>query len=161
MSAVNLTQVKTRIIQPMLNLLPSVWNNQAACNLLAYTFLAESGGGQFIAQIGGGPAIGPFQMETATHDDCWTNYLSFNPELARVGRLLACGGVPSAPQMAGNWSYAAFMARVRYIRSPLALPAAGDAVGIVTAWKNIYNTAGGAGVIDAAHIALAEQAIAA
>ena len=161
MSAANLTQVKTRIIQPMLNLLPLVWNSQAACNLLAYTFLAESGGGQYIAQLGGGPAIGPFQMETATHDDCWTNYLAFNPELANVGRSLACGGVTGAAQMAGNWSYAAFMARVKFIRSPGALPAADDAPGIVRYWKVVYNTAGGSGAIDAAHIALAEQAIAA
>jgi len=161
MSAVNLTQVKTRIIQPMLNLLPSVWNSRSACNILSYTFLAESNGGQFIAQIGGGPGTGPFQMETATHDDCWVNYLAFNLELARIGRLLACGGVPSAPQMAGNWSYAAFMARVKYIRAPGALPAANDAEGICNYHKAVYNTSGGATVVNAAHIALAEQAIAA
>ena len=157
----NLTQVKTRIIQPMLNLLPAKWNTQAAANILAYTFLAESGGGQYIAQLGGGPAIGPFQMETVTHDDCWTNFLHYQMILSSVGRNLACGAVPSAAQMAGNWSYAAFMARVKYIRSPLALPAANDAAGICNAHKAIYNTAGGATVVDAAHIALAEQAISA
>ena len=157
----NLTQVKTRIIQPMLNLLPAKWNTQAASNLLAYTFLAESGGGQYIAQLGGGPAIGPFQMETATHDDCWKNFLGFQMVLSAVGRNLACGAVPGAAQMAGNWSYAAFMARVKYIRAPGALPAACDAEGICNYHKTVYNTAGGATVVDAAHIAMAEQAISA
>lgn len=143
----------------MLNMLPARFSSQAAANLLAYTFLAESGGGEYVAQIGGGPALGPFQMETATHDDCWVNYLDFQKALVVVGRALACGSVPSAPQMAGNWSYAAFMARVKYIRAPQALPAANDPAGLVGAWKTIYNTAGGAGAIDASHIALAQQAI--
>ena len=157
----NITQVKTLIIQPMLDLLPARWNSQAANNLLAYTFLAESNGGEYIAQLGGGPAIGPFQMEPATHDDCWSNFLNNQMLLSAVGHNLACGGTPGSAQMAGNWSYAAFMARVRYIRSPLTLPVADDAAGIVRYWKVVYNTAGGAGLIDAAHIALAEQAIAA
>lgn len=161
MSAVNLTQVKTKIIQPVLTMLPAQYNTQAAMNLLAYTFLAESGGGADIAQIGGGPALGPFQMEPATHDDCWVNFLDYNGQLGIVGRHLACGAVPNSQQLAGNWSYAAFMCRVKYIRSPLPMPAANDPVAIATYWKTAYNTAGGAGVIDADHIALAQQAIAA
>lgn len=157
----NLTQVKTRIIQPMLNLLPAQYNTQAAANLLTYTFLAESGGGEYIVQLSGGPALGPFQMETATHDDCWVNFLDYQAALAVVGRALACAGAPGAAQMAGNWSYAAFMARVKYIRAPGALPAANDPVGLVGAWKAIYNSALGAGAVDASHIAMAQQAIAA
>lgn len=157
----NLTQVKTRIIQPVLNALGPLWDSQAAANLLTYTFLAESGGGQNIVQLGGGPALGPFQMEPATHDDCWANFLAYQQELAAIGKQLACGGNVGSSQMVGNWSYAAFMARVRYIRAPQALPAPNDAAGIANYHKTVYNTSLGATVVDAEHIAWAQQAIAA
>lgn len=157
----NLTQVKNSIIQPVLDTLPSALTSPAALNLLAYTFLAESGGGEYVTQLGGGPALGPFQMEPATHDDCWRNYLDYEPVLADAGRRLACGSAPTAQQLAGNWLYAAFMCRIKYARSPLSLPAANDAAGLVAYWKQIYNSALGAGAADTAHAALAEQAIAA
>ena len=157
----NISQVKTKIIQPMLNMLPAVYNTQAAANLLAYTFLAESNGGEYIVQLNGGPAIGPFQMEPATHDDCWSNFLDFRSNLAAVGRHVACGSVPTPQQMAANWIYAAFMCRVKYIRAAAPLPAANDPFGIVTYWKTAYNSALGAGTIDQFHIDKANQAISA
>jgi hypothetical protein len=156
----NVSQVKNKIIQPMLNMLPNQYNTASAANLLAYTFMAESNGGEYIVQIGGGPALGPFQMEPATHDDCWINFIDYQkPPLAAIGRQLACGGVPSAGQMTGNWLYAAFMARIKYIRSPLEMPLSTDATAIVSYWKAIYNTSGGAGQIDQSHINMAQQAI--
>ena len=43
-------------------------------------------------QLGGGPALGLFQMETATHDDCWNNFLKFRKGLAdKVRRTLNPG----------------------------------------------------------------------
>jgi hypothetical protein len=33
-------------------------------------------------QMGGGPARGFFQMELATHNDIWQNFLKFRKELA-------------------------------------------------------------------------------
>ncbi|MDX1428656.1 MAG: hypothetical protein R3282_00145, partial [Rhodothermales bacterium] len=39
---------------------------------------------EFRRQLGGGPARGLFQMEPATHDDCWENYLNFRRSLAET-----------------------------------------------------------------------------
>src|SRR5215470_12922623 len=97
-------------------------------------------------QLGGGPALGLFQMETATHDDCWNNYLTFRTELAnRVKRTLDPGQEAVADTMKVNDRYAAAMCRIRYLRAPGALPAANDRAAMANYWKQNYNTPLGAG----------------
>jgi hypothetical protein len=97
-------------------------------------------------QLGNGPAVGLFQMEPATHDDCWTNFLKFRAGLADlVKSTLAAGEKPVAESMVNNDRYAAAMCRVRYIRAPGALPAANDVAAIAAYWKLHYNTPLGAG----------------
>jgi hypothetical protein len=97
-------------------------------------------------QLGGGPALGLFQMETATHDDCWNNYLKFRKELGeKVKQTLEAGQQPSAQTMKVNDRYAAAMCRVRYMRVPAALPVANDIDGMANYWKEHYNTPLGAG----------------
>jgi hypothetical protein len=97
-------------------------------------------------QLGGGPALGLFQMETATHDDCWKNYLKFRSDLGnRVKQTLDAGQQPLAQTMKVNDRYAAAMCRVRYMRVSAALPAANDIEGMANYWKEHYNTALGAG----------------
>lgn len=59
-------------------------------------------------QLGGGPALGLFQMETATHDDCWNNFLKFRVQLAnRVKQILDPGQEAQAAVMKMNDRYAA------------------------------------------------------
>ena len=97
-------------------------------------------------QLGGGPALGLFQMETATHDDCWNNYLKFRKELGeKVKQTLEAGQQPLAQTMKVNDRYAAAMCRVRYMRVPAALPVANDIDGMADYWKEHYNTPLGAG----------------
>jgi hypothetical protein len=97
-------------------------------------------------QLGNGPAVGLFQMEPATHDDCWVNFLDFRPGLANLVRAtLAAGEQPVASTMVNNDRYAAAMCRVRYLRAPGALPAADDVAAIAGYWKLHYNTPLGAG----------------
>ena len=97
-------------------------------------------------QLGGGPALGLFQMETATHDDCWSNYLKFRSDLAnRVKQTLEAGQQPLAAIMKVNDRYAAAMCRIRYLRAPGALPAANDTAAMANYWKEHYNTPLGAG----------------
>lgn len=111
----------------------------------------------YLAQVGGGPALGLWQMEPATHADIWTNFLRYRKDLRRrVSELL----VPGVPPLAAavdlaiapgpvalvlNLSYAAAMCRVHYYRSKAPLPAAGDVTGMAKRWKDSYNTAAGAG----------------
>jgi hypothetical protein len=97
-------------------------------------------------QLGGGPALGLFQMESATHDDCWNNFLKFRKGLAdKVTRTLNPEQKARAAAMKVNDRYAAAMCRVRYMRVAAALPAANDIEGMANYWKEHYNTPLGAG----------------
>src|SRR5262250_1126344 len=116
--------------------------------LLLVTAIQESPVNTLIhrQQLGGGPALGLFQMETATHDDCWNNYLKFRTELAnRVKQTLDPGQEAVAATMKVNDRYAAAMCRIRYLRAPGALPAANDTAAMANYWKQNYNTPLGAG----------------
>lgn len=162
MTGLNLSQVKNLIVIPTLAALPSRWNSPAAVNLLVGTVVAESSA-TYLHQLGTGPAIGLWEMEPATHDDCWNTFLNSPSQAdlahAVAGLALAGGAFPGATQMAGNLYYACAMARVKYIRSPQALPAANDAAGLARMWKSVYNSSLGAGVIDGAHVLMFQQAI--
>jgi hypothetical protein len=97
-------------------------------------------------QLGGGPALGLFQMEPATHDDCWNNYLNFRSGLAnKVRSTLEAGQAPVAQTLKVNDRYAAAMCRVRYMRVAQALPNQDDITAIADYWKQHYNTPLGAG----------------
>lgn len=121
-------------------------DSPAAEQLLLATALQESDL-RATVQLGGGPALGYFQMEPATHDDIWANFLRYRVELAASLRDLAgiAAGTPRAALLASNHRYAAAMTRVHYMRVPAPLPPAGDAAAMAAYWKDHYNTAGGAG----------------
>ena len=120
----------------------------AAQQLLLGTALQESG----LAtrrQMGGGPALGFFQMEPATANDIWDNYLKFRAPLAAlVTGLLSTPAADRVAELETNDSYAAGMARIRYARVPEALPALDDIDAMAAYWKQHYNTPGGAGTAD-------------
>jgi len=97
-------------------------------------------------QLGDGPALGLFQMEPATHDDCWNNFLKFRTELAdKVKLTLEFGQQPMPAAMKVNDLYAAAMCRVKYVRAPAALPGQDDITAMANYWKQHYNTPLGAG----------------
>lgn len=98
-------------------------------------------------QIGGGPALGLWEIENATHHDCWVNYLNARPDLAR--KIIALCPPDSGAvfeQLEFNDPYACAMARVKYLRAPGAIP--GDLAGQAEYYKRTYNTAGGASTVD-------------
>jgi hypothetical protein len=146
-NGLNISEVKELIIVPTLKMFPIKWNTAAAINLLAGTMLVESHG-VYIEQVGGGPAIGICQMEPATHDDCYNTFLNYTPNadlLRAVQSFIMPSNVLSRlDQMHGNLYYAFAMARVKYIRVPMDLPAAEDALGLANYHKAFYNTANGA-----------------
>jgi len=67
--------------------------------------------------------------------------------------------VGNAIAMVESLAYACALAMVRFYRSPIALPAAGDAAGMNRAWRLGYNTTLGAGAVDAAPTALCQAII--
>lgn len=130
------------VINPALETLGM--HSQAAVELLLGTALQESGL-RSLRQAGGGPALGLFQMEPATHDDIHLNFLAFRPDLQDKLRSLCSLFLPEA--LAGSLWYSAAMCRLHYYRKAEPLPAAGNIPDQASYWKRHYNTPLGKGSV--------------
>lgn len=137
----NLNQFKECILVPTLSTMQMYSDD--ALELLIFTCAAESNGGTYLKQIKG-PALGIFQMEPATHQDIWVNYI-FNS--SRIISLLSfnfqCPTIQLAERMVYDLQYAAVMARLHYSRFPEPLPDKDDVDGLFDYYKKYYNTESG------------------
>lgn len=140
---INHQQLRQYVIRPTLQAINLY--SPAAEELLILTAAHESALGYWLHQING-PAMGIYQMEPATHDDCWVNYLDYRAALG--GKISQWGDSPD--DMIGNLYYATAMARVKYLRDSETIPEANDLRGLAAYWKRVYNTAQGKGTIDQA-----------
>ena len=114
----------------------------AAVNLLMGTAMQESNC-EYLKQLGGGPALGIYQMEPATHEDLWDNYITLHRNI--------WDRIPDEPyykidtEMIWNIKYATLMARIHYWRVAEALPDKDDVEGLANYWKKYWNTLSGKG----------------
>lgn len=121
----------------------------AAEDLIMGTIAQESHLGTYIKQLGRGPALGLVQMEPATHNDIWNNYLKYKPELAKKIEELSLSNFSKQPsQLTGNMYYSIAMCRVHYLRVREAMPAHGDVLAYANYWKKYYNTVLGKGTVQ-------------
>lgn len=130
-----------RVIEATLERLPPPMQGPKAVELLMGTAAHESHGGTYLYQIAG-PALGIYQMEPATHDSLWANYLRYRPDLAASVRALAASyavhnGVPYSRQLVTNLEYSTAMARIRYLPAPPPVP--GTVEGQAEYWDRWYN----------------------
>lgn len=95
---------------------------------------------KYVQQIGGGPALGWFQCESATHRDMWQNWIPARADLKDRLRIL-CEGLERDGALIAHPMYAAAICGAHYLRDRRALPAAGDAQGMAAMHKVAYNTA--------------------
>lgn len=111
---------------------------------------------QYLHQLHGGPAVGVCQMEPATHDDIWSNYLFYRPSLNWKARYFSHRSMwpgtarPKAEDTHWNLAYAVVMCRLHYYRQSfssqgLETPLPGDFGMMAKIWKTFYNTPAGAG----------------
>ncbi|MEY8199453.1 MAG: hypothetical protein RPS47_09450 [Colwellia sp.] len=133
------------IVRPTIKRI-GMWS-PAAENILIGTIYQESRGGYYLHQLGNGPALGVYQIEPATHNDVWKNYLNYRDALAKKVKNLAAPGVLDE-QLIVNLSYATAIARIIYYRKPSALPAANDVQALGEYWKEHYNTEQGKGTVE-------------
>jgi len=91
-------------------------HSDAALNMLLMIAAHESLGFKFRRQIGGGPALGVFQMEPPTHDDVWRRSRSIMRNAKR------CGYTQDSKRLATDDKYAIFMARHKLMLDPAPLP---------------------------------------
>lgn len=152
--SLNVSQVKTLIVAPALEAMGM--NSPAALNLVTGTGLVESDYTSLLQT--NGPALGLWQMEPATHNDIWTNFVNLQPVVMRRLKTLMLPGAPLS-QLTGNLLYAAAMCRIKYYRAPQPLPVATNAADLAAYWKAVYNSDLGAGVVDPVTVALFGQAV--
>ena len=139
---IDVKQFRYEVVRPTLTHL-ALWS-QAAENLLVGTALKESGL-RYLKQIGGGPALGLYQIEPATHMDLFDNYLRWRPTKKCSLMTVAVPDVDLNHQLITNLAYATGVARLIYYRVSEAMPDADDIEGLAAYWKTYYNTIHGAG----------------
>jgi len=136
----NVKQLREYVVRPVLRELDA-YSEHAEMLLLGTA--AQESSFELIHQVGGGPAMGLWQMEPATHSDIVNKYLKYRPELAaKVFRASGCAGL-DCNNLIKNLSYACAMARVHYLRVKEPLPV--DLEGQAAYYKQHYNTPGGKG----------------
>ncbi len=137
-------QFKEYIVKPTLRQLqPHIPYSEEAVELLVATATAESLRGTYVVQKGG-PALGVYQMEPATHSDIWNNFLAYKDELYE----LLEDEYTDELDLTANLRYATIMARLHYYRVKEPLPAADDLEAQARYWKDHYNTHLGKGTVD-------------
>lgn len=148
--SLDVAQLRSEVVRPALE---AIGLHSEAAELLVLGTGATESGYRYIRQIGKGPAVGLWQMEPATYDDIWRNFLAYRTSLrAQVLAIVhrASGFEPPAQEMAWNLRLAAAMCRVHYHRRCRVggvekLPAPGDVRAMAETWKSAYNTRLGAG----------------
>ena len=122
-------------------------HSEEAVNLLLGTCAQESAFGKYSRQLGNGPALGIYQMEPFTYNDCLVNFLKYKPDLlAKILKVSGLDQFPDAEEMVNNDVFAACMCRVRYLRASGAIPKTID--GQAKYWKQHYNTRLGKGTVE-------------
>jgi len=122
---------------------PEIKYSIQAENLILGTGAHESMGWTKRKQMGGGPALGLFQMEPNTFNDIVNNYLRYHPNIVEKIKQIAKTNVLSSVDLINNDKLAICMCRVHYLRVPEPIP--NDLSGWAKYWKKWYNTAKGRG----------------
>jgi hypothetical protein len=115
-----------------------------ATDLLLGTCAVESRFGTYLKQVQG-PALGVFQIEPTTLTGIWENFLNYREDLSEKIKQVSGVGEPSLLDCEANLVYQICMARVFYLRKPMALPSTLD--GQARYWKKYYNTHLGRGTV--------------
>ena len=157
-----LFQLYTFIIKPTLAHMGPKYEGATAERLLLGTIAHESKGihlDQRLSQSDTtlGPAIGIYQIEPATHNDVWDNFLLFRSELGSKIQNLLAGWPDRDTQLAANLSYATAIARTIYFRRPEALPEPDDTEGIWWYYKHWWNSLEGAATMGAWNLAYTDM----
>lgn len=137
----NCEQLTELVIKPTISDLGLY--SEEAVELLIFTCANESHGGTYIKQVKG-PALGIYQMEPATYNDLWQNFLYKNLSLLlQFNHNFDLHQMPSEMRMVYDLRFATAMARIFYARIKEALPKANDLEGIWSYYKRFYNTVNG------------------
>lgn len=148
--SIDIDQLRQDIVSPVLKKL-ELWSLSAE-NLILGTAAQESALGTYVRQLGGGPALGIYQMEPTTYYDLWTNYIRRKPKLYYMLSKVCskCGkkDIPDASELMYNLAFATAMTRIHYLRIPELLPQHNSTKDLALYWKRYYNTPKGKGTVE-------------
>ena len=137
------------LINPTLGMINKPgFNSPLIRRLLLCTMAIESDMGQYLKQIGGGPAMCVYQMEPDTEQDILHECDIINSNRCNIGTILddlLCG-LPNGnagEQLAASQVYATLMARCKYWMDTEPLPE-DTPEAMYKYYKRIYNTPDGA-----------------
>lgn len=138
------------IIFPTLQQLGGSYQSQAARQLILATSAQESRCGDYLKQMGNGPALGLYQMEPATANDLIDGWLKPTKRWDTVKQFASQAGMdqPYLISMVGELFYATAMARMKYFRASGPLPAYNDFEGMWAYYKKWWNSTLGAATKD-------------
>lgn len=132
------------VIRPALDAV-GLWSD-AAGQLLLGTALQESGLCHR-RQIGGGPALGLFQIEPATYQDQYDNYLRYPGHTDLLRKVLLVAERTEWPEpewLVCHDRFSAVIARIKYLRDNQPLPSVNDIPAMATMYVRVYNAGGAA-----------------
>jgi|TARA_R100000501_G_C2593538_1_gene92758 hypothetical protein len=121
--------------------------SEDAVDLVYKTGNAETGY-RHLKQMGGGPAIGFWQVEPATLIDIIDNYVKYRPELEKRLKSLGFSKSGIETRVMSNIALQAVFCRLKYKRDRYALPKSSDLKAQAEYWKRVYNTHLGKGTIE-------------
>jgi DNA-binding XRE family transcriptional regulator len=144
----NAAQFRELIVVPVLNILGL--DSKEAQDILIMTMAHESNCGEYLMQLGTGPALGVYQMEKGTYNDLWKTLNDINSPLhslaIKVLKASDIQSIPEAEEMEGNLYLATAMARVYYARIRKQIPK--DLVEMSQYVKIYWNTEQGKATSD-------------
>lgn len=120
-----------------------LWSAPAE-ELLIGTAAHESAGLKYFKQLNG-PALGLFQMEPATLDDIYYNYLNRRLDLKEKFDLFRAPGLDLDENLRWNIPFQIAAARIHYYRKKPPIPE--TIAGQADYWKTHYNTPAGKGTV--------------
>lgn len=126
--------LRLHVVRPVIQHL-GVWSKDAE-ELIMGTIAQESAMGQYLVQLGSGPALGVCQMEPATHNDIWNNFLRYRSHIVTYINDISVDRTPE--EMVWNLYYSVAMCRVHYLRVPEKIPS--NLEGWARYYKKFYNT---------------------
>jgi hypothetical protein len=146
-------QLRVEIVRPALH---AIGLHSVAAEDLVMGTAAQESRLKYVKQLGKGPALSIYQIEPATYNDYWDNFLEHRPKLAQ--KIIDYCGIsehsftadhrPDVERLVYDLRYATIMCRIHYRRIRAPLPKSGDILGYANYWKKYYNTYLGHGSVE-------------
>ena len=144
-----LQQVIDYWIKPALEYFPENLRTPNRVQFMLGIGLIESGYNA-VAQEPVADALGFWQMEKATFNDCIKNFLRYNNEFSEGWDVLNEFHRTFYSNLASDCIFACYMSAIKVYRAPPAIPDLFDLKGMAEYWKQYYNASPNGASIDEA-----------